>query len=206
MSEGARQESPLVQFLAARRSASRPEDAGVYLCERPFPGQLNVRGDPSDHAFLDAVEGVLGLGLRLEPNTVSEGDELSAMWLGPDEWLVLTPPGREVDTALALRDALGSLFASVTDVSGAQTVINVSGARARDLLQKGCSADLHPRVFGPGRCAQALIAKAGVTVRQLDDSPSFDLIVRRSFAEYLALWLEDAAQEYGVAVAATPTG
>ena len=200
MSDEVRQESPLVEFLTADRTASRPVEASVELKERAFLGHLNLRGNPADHAFLDAVERVLGFGLLVEPNTVAESGELATLWLGPDEWLVLSPPGRETDLAGALHDALGDLFSAVTDVTGGQTVINISGCRARDVLAKGCTLDLHPRAFGPGRCAQTLVGKAMITVRQMDDSPSFDLIVRRSFADYLARWLEDAAREYGLAV------
>ena len=195
-----RQESPLVQFLTTGRIGDRPTDAGVELRERAFMGHLNLRGDTADQAFLEAVQGALELGLPVEPNTVAESGELAALWLGPNEWLVLTPPHQETALAQALRDALGEVFSSVVDVTGGQTVINLRGPRVRDLLAKGCTLDLHPRAFGPGRCAQTLVAKANVTVRQLDDSPSFDLIVRRSFADYLALWIEDAAEEYGLAV------
>lgn len=202
MSEGIRRESPLAQFVAAERGAGRPGRVGVELTERPSLGHVNLRGDPTDRAFLNAVEGVLGFALPLKANTVAEGDEVTALWLGPDEWLLLTPPDREARVAQALRDALRGLFAAVTEVSGGQTVIRVRGDRARDVLSKGCSLDLHLRVFGPGRCAQTHVAKATVLIRPVDDSPSFDLIVRRSFAEYLALWLGDAAQEYGVAVIA----
>ena len=47
---------------------------------------------------------------------------------------------------------------------------------------------------------QTLVASVGAIIRHMDEKPSFDLIVRRSLAEYLALWLEDAAQEYGLEV------
>ena len=204
MSERIRKESPLAEFSVAARSTSRPEKAGVHLRERPFLGHLNLRGDPTDQDFLRAAAAALGGSLPLEPNTVKESGELTVMWLGPDEWLLVTPPGREAETAEALHDSLGEIVASVTDVSGGQTVINISGGHARDALAKGCTLDLHPRVFGPGRCAQSLIAKAAVVIRQVDDSPSFDVIVRRSFADYLALWIEDATQEYGLSVTAGP--
>lgn len=202
MAQEIRRETPLAQFNAARRDIARPEAPGVRLTERPFLGHVNLRGDPDDPAFLTSVETALGFRPPLELNTVTESGDLAALWLGPDEWLVLTRPDREAGVAEALRNALGDLHYAVTDLSGGQTVINIAGDRARDVLAKGCSLDLHPRVFGPGRCAQSVVGKAGVTIRQIDDSPSFDLIVRRSFAEYLALWLEDAAQEYGFAVVA----
>lgn len=205
MSEGIRRETPLVQFNAAELGVKQPDGAGVQLLERPFLGHINLRGDSADETFLKAVEGVLGVGLPLEPNTVVENGELTAIWLGPNEWLLLMPPDQEAKMAQALQSALDDLFAAVTDVSGGQTVINIRGHHARDVLYKGCTIDLHPRVFGPGRCAQTHVAKALVLIRQLDDSPSFDLIVRRSFADYLALWLKDAAQEYGLAVIPSST-
>ena len=202
MSDTARMESPLAQFLGRVRTTDRPAGAGVRLREKPFLGHLNLRGDPADRDLLRSAAAVLGFELPLEPNTVAEAEYVTALWLGPDEWLLLTPPGRETALADTLIAALADEFASVVDLSGGQTVVNLSGDHARDVLAKGCTLDVHPRAFGPGRCAQTLVAKAGVTIRQLDESPSFDLIVRRSFADYLAQWLEDAAQEYGLAVAA----
>ena len=191
-------ESPLSQFFASRQDAVRSPEAGVTLGERVFLGHVNLRGDPEDAAFLETVQGLLGTGLPTEPNTVVDGDGVGALWLGPDEWLLITPPNMESQLIESLRGALGDIFAAVTDVSGGQTVISLQGPHARDILTKGCSLDLHPRVFGPGVCAQTLIAGVAVTIRQVDETPSFDLIVRRSFAEYLALWLEDAAQENGL--------
>ena len=92
------------------------------------------------------------------------------------------------------------MHVSVNDVTGGQTVITLSGPNAREVLSKGCPLDLHPLVFRPGDCAQTLLAKANVTLRCIDDTPSYELIVRRSFADYTALWLQDAALEYGCAV------
>lgn len=202
MSESVQRESPLSRFIAAETSVSRPAGPGVHLSERRFLGHLNLRGDPADQSFRDAIRGMLGADPPLEPNTVAEGPELAVLWLGADEWLVLTPPGREAAVVQALRDALGEQHFALTDVSGGQTVINLRGDRARDVLAKGCTLDLHPRVFGPGRCAQSHVAKANVIIRQLDGTPSYDLIVRRGFAEYLALWLKDAAREHGLSVGA----
>jgi sarcosine oxidase subunit gamma len=163
-------------------------------------GHINLRGRLSDPAFLKAVEVALEVVPPLDPNTVAEGPEIAALWLGPNEWLVLTPRYQQHKIAAALRSSLGDLFAAVTDVSGAQTVINIRGPRARDVLSKGCALDLHPRVFGPGHCAQTNLAKATAIIRQLDESPSYDIVVRRSFADYLARWLTDAAREYGLVV------
>jgi sarcosine oxidase subunit gamma len=52
--------------------------------------------------------------------------------------------------------------------------------------------DLHPRAFGPGRCAQTLLARANVIVHQVGDEPRYRLYARPSFVAYLAAWLNDA--------------
>ena len=200
MSERLRRRSPLNEFQATAGPLPRPTRVGVCLTEYPCLGHLNLRGNPNDPAFRETVQRCLGTPLPLQPNTVSQNGTLTALWLGPDEWLLLIPPSREGELARALRDALRDFFFAVTDVTDGQTILRISGAHAIDVLRKGCTLDLHPRTFGPGRCAQTLINKVGVLIRCVDSSPSFDLIVRRSFGEYLALWLKDAATQYGFAV------
>ena len=190
----ARRESPLVGVERGGAIWSDAPGASVQLRERPFLGHLNLRADPADRAVPVAVERVLGCALPVRPNTVAEGPAGAILWLGPTEWLLVVPTGQEGEVARSLREALGDAHAAITDLSSGQTIISLSGAGARDLLAQGCPLDLHPRVFGVGRCAQTHVAKAAVAIWLRDDRPTFDLIVRRSFAGYLALWLEDAAR------------
>ena len=199
--DAAGRHSPLGRFFDMAGDGSQPGDTAVVISERPFLGHLNLRGNPDDTGFTDAAATVLGLALPTEPNKVAVSGGTLALWLGPDEWLVVTPPGAQARLTESLEAALEGMHAAVTNVTGGQTVITLSGPRARDVLARGCPLDLHQSVFKPGDCSQTLVAKASVTVRCVDESPSFELIVRRSFAEYLALWLHDAALEYGPSVA-----
>lgn len=193
--------SALSHFFGVAAANSRADGDAVVISERPFLGHLNLRGDPEDAGFMSAVESVLGFGLPTAPNTVAANGDLLALWLGPDEWHVVTPPAAQTPLLDSLEDSLNGMHFAVTDVTGGQTVITVSGPRAGDILAKGCPLDLHPSVFKPDDCAQTLLAKANVLIRCVADSPpAFELIVRRSFAEYTALWLNDAALEYGVGV------
>ena len=194
--------SPLAHLGLAARAAGAPAGADVVLSERPHRCQIDLRGDAGDPAFAQAVAEAAGLTLPIEPNTVAEAGGLAALWLGPDEWLIVGPPGREAELAPRLRAALGQVHAAVTDVSEARTAIAVAGPRARDLLAKGMPLDLHPRVFGPGACAQTGLAKANVILRRTDDRPTFEIYLPNSFADHLWTWLEAAAEEYGVAIAA----
>jgi sarcosine oxidase subunit gamma len=184
------------RFAGTVDPASLPE-SGLFLAELAVPGQINLRGRASDTAFLAAAGSVLEARLPVSPNTVQTGGDLTILWLGPDEWLIQTPPGREASIIARLREALANIHAAVTDVSGNRARVRLAGPNARDVLAKGCSLDLHPRRFGPGQCAQTLIVRAGAILHQIDDRPTYDLYVSRSFAEYLWMWLTDAMTEYG---------
>jgi sarcosine oxidase subunit gamma len=195
-------ESPLARFGLAARATHAPGNAGVIARERPFLGHLNLRGGARDAVFVGAVSEVLGDELPLVPNTVADVRGLTMYWLGPDEWLLVTPEERKVAVEGALRSALASVRSAVTDVSGGQTLLQLHGRSARDVLAKGCPIDLHPRAFSIGQCAQSRLAKAPVLIGQIETQPCFELIFRRSFADYLWTWLEIAAAEYGLEVAA----
>jgi sarcosine oxidase, subunit gamma len=184
----------------ARRSPLHGVGLPVGLRELPFLAQLDLRLDPADAAARAAVESVIG-PLPLEPNTVHGGPDAAVVWLGPDEWLVVGPPDGAATLERQLRDALatGAPDASVAlvDVSANRTTLELAHADARAILAGGCPIDLHPRAFGPGRCAQTLVARAGVILWQTADEPvaTFRLLVRPSFAAYLAAWLTDAIGE-----------
>jgi sarcosine oxidase subunit gamma len=194
MSDASRAQSPLVAWIEAGLPV-RFEAQDVRLRERAFLGHIGLRCDPADSVSTGAIERVLGCSLPRTPNTfrvAAVADRV--LWLGPDEWLILAPEGREPALVQALRQAAGDGFAAVVELGSGQTVIELTGARAREVIAKGCPLDLHPRAFGPGRCAQSRLARTLVTLAQLDDAPTFELIVRRSFADYLWQWLLDASR------------
>ena len=198
--DGTGRQSALSSFFGTAADGGQTDDAAVTISERPFLGHLNLRGNPEDEGFMGAAASVLGFDLPTKPNTSSARGDLLALWLGPDEWHIVTPPVAQTTLLDSLEAAFNGMHVAVTDVTGGQSVITVSGPSARDVLAKGCPLDLHPTVFKPGDCAQTLLAKANVVIRCVEDSPSFELIVRRSFAEYAAGWLVDAGVGYGVGV------
>ncbi|MFE8947321.1 sarcosine oxidase subunit gamma [Streptomyces sp. NPDC007856] len=192
----ARQRSPLADAAHRLAAATRASRGAIRLAELPFLAQVNVRLDAKGPAA-DAVGLALGLQLPLEPNTVVHAGDVTVVWLGPDEWLVVGLRGTERDLESRIRAAAGDEPVSVTDVSAQRTTLLVGGPRARDLLAHGSSLDLHPRAFGPGRCAQTTLARTQVVLVARDESRAgFWVLVRSSFAGYLADWLLDAAVEY----------
>ncbi|GHK04066.1 sarcosine oxidase subunit gamma [Streptomyces sp. NPDC003753] len=193
----ARQRSPLAHAADRLAAATRSSGGAIRLAELPFLAQVNIRLDAKSPAA-DAVGLALGFQLPLEPNTVVRAGDLTAVWLGPDEWLLVAPPGTQRELEGRIRAAAGDEPVSVTDVSAQRTTLLVAGPRARDLLSHGCALDLHPRSFGPGRCAQTTLARTQVVLVARDEARAgFWVLVRSSFAGYLTDWLLDAAVEYG---------
>ncbi|MFF9208891.1 MULTISPECIES: sarcosine oxidase subunit gamma [unclassified Streptomyces] len=192
----ARQRSPLAHAAHRLAAATRASKGAIRLAELPLLAQVSVRLDAKSPAA-DAVGLALGLQLPLEPNTVVHAGEVTVVWLGPDEWLVVGRPGTQRPLEERIRAAAGDEHVSVTDVSAQRTTLLVGGPRARDLLAHGCSLDLHPRAFGPGRSAQTMLARAQVVLVARDEPRAgFWVLVRSSFAGYLTDWLLDAAVEY----------
>jgi sarcosine oxidase, subunit gamma len=173
----------------AERFAALP--AGIRITAEPFVAMADVRLDP---------EVAHGLGLPTTPNTwVPRGDG-QAIWLGPDEWLVTDSLRSPQELEAELRTAVG-FGGAVVDVSAQRTTLRLRGEHVRDVLATGCAIDLHPRAFPAGSAAQTTLGLAGVVLLALDDgvdggATHYHVLVRSSFARYLAAWLLDAAVEF----------
>ncbi|PWI42295.1 sarcosine oxidase subunit gamma [Streptomyces sp. ICBB 8177] len=188
--------SPLASYAGRFAAVTRASAGAVRLAELPFLAQLSVRLDAKGPAA-ETVRFTLGVALPAQPNTMATCGELAALWLGPDEWLVVGRPGSAAWLEERLRTAVAGEYAAVTDVSAQRATVLVGGARSRDLLAHGCPLDLHPRAFGAGRCAQTTLARAGVLLAARDERrPGYWLMTRSSFAGYVADWLLDATTEY----------
>jgi sarcosine oxidase subunit gamma len=166
--------------------AGRAEDlAAVGAWEVAFLALVNLRLDAA------LAEGV-PVPLPSTPNTwTTGGDGREALWLGPDEWLVVGEPGAAPALLAELRAALDGVHHSVVDVSAGQAVVELTGDARSGLLAQGCGLDLHPRSWRDGRCAQTLLARAPVLLQERSDATR--IFVRPSFATYLVDWLRAVA-------------
>ena len=184
--------------LMAGLSGKGPADPGVSVTVRGDLGHINLRGRASNAEFMQPVERALGQALPTRPNTFS-ADRHQVFWLGPDEWLIVTAAAEAAELAERLKQATSGTHASVNDISGGQIALMLKGAKCRDLLAKGCTLDLHPGVFTHGDCAQSGLARANVLLALVDETPTFLIVVRRSFSEYLCRWLAHAGDDEGIA-------
>lgn len=168
--------------------------AGIEIRGEPFPGVINLRLPIGASEALATAAKPLGIDLPTVPGRTTTNGAVSALWIGPDEWLVATNGVRGL--LPSLRDALAGRHAAITDVGDGIAAIEVAGTHAIDHLRKGCGIDLHPAAFATGQCARTGLAQVTVVLHRLDDTPRFRLYVDRSAADYLWSWLADAAWEF----------
>jgi len=185
--------SPLAH-LAGRFEAERVAGTrGVELREVPFLTMVDVRVEPGSAAAVRLAER-LGTALPATCGQVTSSGEHDVLWLGPDEWLVVSQA--EPDALVAgLRDALANDHGSVVDVSANRTTLELSGPAARETLEKGCPVDLHPRSLGPGSAVATTLGPVPVLLWQTGGT-TYRVLPRSSFADYVARWLLDAVTEY----------
>lgn len=193
-----KQQSPLNQIdLSTLQNGT-----ALHVTEAPFLGYVVLRADPMNKTLYGLLESALGMELPIKPNTcVSSTSNVSGvldvLWYGPSEWLVVTKnQNSAVDIVRGLRVGFGDQHASATEITGGNTMLQIFGESARNLLAKATPLDLHHSVFKVGDCAQTVFAKAGATLYLSDDAKTFKVIIRRSFADYVGVWLLDAAQEF----------
>ncbi|MFJ1336942.1 sarcosine oxidase subunit gamma [Pseudomonas caricapapayae] len=193
-------ESPLHHADLPSLIGKGRKNAGVTLREHKFLGHLTLRGDGRDPAFAGGVFKALGLELPVALTVVANG-EMSLQWLGPDEWLLIVPGGQEFAVEQKLRDALGGQHIQVVNVSGGQTLLELSGPNVREVLMKSTSYDVHPNNFPVGKAVGTVFAKSQLVIRRTGEE-TWELLIRRSFSDYWWLWLQDAAAEYGLSIEA----
>lgn len=187
--------SPASHLAAALESGSLP--GTVVLKEGPFQTMAGVRVDPASEAG-SRLASVTG-GLPARCGEVAGTEQVSVLWLGPSEFLVVAP---EEDHDTLGGDLLGSLTAAlgdapgqVVDLSANRTTFELTGPRARAVLEKGCALDLHPRSFTPGTALATEVGNIPVVLLKTGEE-SFRLFPRASFADFLGRWLLDAMREF----------
>lgn len=188
MSDLFQQESPLVQIDLEATPGN-----GLTITERPFLGFLNLRGKSHNTGFQAATLKLLGCEPPTAANTMVEAGDNRIYWLGPDEWLIVTPAGQQDALQPKLSKALSKVFASVVDNSSGLTMLEIEGENAAALLATDCPLDLHASQFKPGQCAQTRLAKAGMIIAPMRKGSGYEVIIRRSFGDYLLHWMQDAA-------------
>lgn len=177
---------PIRSFPLAGRSVS---NKAVKVTGADPASRISLRARPDAIAPLSKA---LGLKLPEQPKTSvsSKSGKRSALWLGPDEWLVIDLDGADLIAACA---GVKQLHSAV-DISHRNTAILVQGAGAEATLSAGCPQDLSLVMFPVGACSRTVLAKIEVVIWRTDPH-AFRVECWRSFSAYAFDFLEDAARD-----------
>jgi sarcosine oxidase subunit gamma len=111
---------------------------------------------------------------------LTRGQSVSFLWSGHQHWLAVADQRKDL---LSVLDAELGTVAALCDQSDARITLELSGPCARQRLAKLVPIDLHPRVFRTNDTALTLFGHIAGQITQTDDTPSYELMVPRSFAE-----------------------
>lgn len=173
----------------------------ITLSEVPIPAAWNVQGDASRADFADQVTRQFATALPTAPNTTVRSDALTAFWLGPRSWLLVAESaGSPLADFIEKRDALNAAGGTLFDLSASRVAYRLAGLRATDVLATGCPLDLNPRTFRAGDCAQSVFGRVNALLYKSNDTPTFVIMVARSFARDVWQALGHTAGQYGYRV------
>lgn len=175
--------------LAGRKVANK----AVTLTPAEPAARMSLRAKPEAVAALSKA---LGVKLPDQPKTsaTDKAGGRAALWLGPDEWLVIDLVGGE-PTA----DCAGiKLLHSGVDVSHRNTAILVEGHGAEATLNAGCPQDLSLAIFPVGACSRTILGKIEVVIWRTG-TEAFRVECWRSFSTYAFDFLEEAARDAAIA-------
>jgi sarcosine oxidase, subunit gamma len=137
-----------------------------------------------------AVSKALGIELPTRPKASASANGRHALWLGPDEWLVIDESGAD------LAGLLGSVadFHSAVDVSHRNVGFIVSGTGAAMTINAGCPQDLSLAAFPVGAVSRTILHKIEIVLYRTDEA-EFRVECWRSFADYAFTFLSAAARD-----------
>jgi sarcosine oxidase subunit gamma len=171
----------------------------ITLAEMPVGVAWNVQGDASRMEFTDQVTRQFSVTLPTRPNTTARSSSLTIFWLGPRSWLLVAAnPASPLTDFTAKRDALNQAGGALFDLSASRVAYRIAGEHARSVLESGCPLDLHPRAFRAGACAQSVFGRISVLFYRPDETPTWIIMVARSFARDTWEALQQSARQYGL--------
>jgi sarcosine oxidase, subunit gamma len=174
-------------------SARQPPLITASPILRPLPpgSRLVLRGGPQ---ALAAAADALGLPRGETVCRAVRNGNRAALWLGPDERLLIGPADAAADLLERLQRALAGSVHSLVEVSHAQCALEVSGPRAAQALNAGCPLDLDPTSFPLDMCTRTVFAKAQIVLWRTG-TETFRVDVARSFTPYVSQLLALVASE-----------
>lgn len=157
--------------------------------------KLSLRARLDDSGFGEGAEPLLGCEVPRQVGAAARNNATWVLCLGPGEWLALRRSDGPGSSLAGLQCAAAGARGAAVETSAAFAATELRGPAVRGLIAKGCSLDVHPRAFGPLRCARTLIARVPVVLMRPDSDETFWVLAGSSYASWLGSWIRDAAED-----------
>ena len=183
---------PLHESAIGHRT--EPTDTYISIREIPARGMIDLRGATSDRKFMSQTKDVLGFDLPKTPRSSKAFGDVKALWLSPDQWLILCTHPKAPDLALELSNSLAKTNALAVDVSDMRCIIRLEGEAVREVLMKCGSLDFTDQDFAAGYVRRMRFAEIAALFNIVETNV-IDLYVFRSNANYTFDFLQKAARK-----------
>ncbi len=181
-------------FESALVHRAAPDTLSISMREISERGMIDLRGLSSDKKFMAAAKSVLGFDLPKAPRTSTSWGDLKALWLSPDQWLILSPRNKITALLAELNAALVKIHSLAVDVSDMRSIIRLEGDGVRETLMKGSTLDLIGTDYKSGTVRRMRFAEIAALLHIVEETV-IDIYVFRSYAEYTWAFLMKAARK-----------
>jgi sarcosine oxidase, subunit gamma len=170
------------------------DNTSISIREITSRGMIDLRGHTTDCKFMSAAKSALGFDLPKAPRTSNGFGDIKALWLSPDQWLILCNGEKATELHAELVKELGSIHSLAVNVSDMRAVIRLEGDGIRETLMKGSTLDFTDGSYTPGTVRRLRFAEIAALMHVVDDT-AIDLYVFRSYADYTWEFLLKAARK-----------
>ncbi|PCJ83092.1 MAG: hypothetical protein COA52_19365 [Hyphomicrobiales bacterium] len=195
--------------LAHRKTLTGDGDLAMH--EAALLGKIILRADEklAEKSIKAAINGASLPKAACTSTNVSDS-QVSILWLGPDEWMIVCAPDGEQTIIAGLEKALNGKHFQISDVSDYYTCIDISGENSREIMMNLSTLDLHPSVFKRGDIKGSVFGHANAWLWHLSTNPgqseAFRLIIRASMADYMWCLLAKSGKCFGLPAEKPITG
>ena len=158
--------------------------------------KLNLRGKKRE--FFTTVGKNLNMILPTEANTSTTSDKLTAIWLSPDEWMIVSNElvNKDNDKYELYEILFNSIsktnLGAVIDVTDQFVQLELKGKNIYEIFSAGCPFNFNEFKEKKGSTTQTVLNHIDVILHHKEENV-VNIFVRRSFAEHLWSWIEDSA-------------
>ncbi len=184
----------MVEFESALAHRPAPDNLSISMREISERGMIDLRGLASDQKFMAAVKSVIEIDLPKAPRSSATWGDVKALWLSPDQWMILCTRSKTTALLAELKAALGKIHSLAVDVSDMRAIIRLEGEGVRETLMKGSSLDLISNDYKAGAVRRMRFAEIAALLHVVEENV-IDVYVFRSYAEYTWAFLTKAARK-----------